>query len=249
MKEQLHTIPVNEAFDAGDECPFCYLQRQAEQRIIRHVAGPAASYMEPDMREITNKTGFCPAHLKKLYDYGNTLGNALMLQTYYARVLEQLREGIENFEAPAPKKLFAKPRASENGFWHQLEREVEGCYICRRLETNMERYYYTFFVLLKEAEFRTKVENCKGFCLHHFAQLLHEAEAKLPNAHRQWFYDTVFRLEEENLLRVKGDLDHLVDMYDYRNAGGDWGNSRDALPRTMQKLGGGYVADKPYKME
>ena len=41
----------------------------------------------------------------------------------------------------------------------------------------------------------------------------------------------------------------LVEMYDYRNAGGDWKNSRDALPRTMQKLGGGYVADKPYKME
>ncbi len=113
----------------------------------------------------------------------------------------------------------------------------------------MERYYYTFFMLLKEGEFRAKVENCKGFCLHHFAQLLHAAEEKLPNAHRQWFYDTVFRLEEENLLRVKEDLDHLVEMYDYRNAGGDWKNSRDALPRTMQKLGGGYVADKPYKME
>ena len=46
MKEQLHTIPVNEAFDSGDECPFCYLQRQAEHRTIRYVVGPGASYME-----------------------------------------------------------------------------------------------------------------------------------------------------------------------------------------------------------
>lgn len=249
MKEQLHTIPVNEAFTSGDECPFCYLQRQAEQRVIRYVAGPSASYMEPDMREITNEMGFCPAHLKKLYDYGNTLGNALMLQTYYARLLERLHREIEEFEMPAPKKLFSKPKASEDGVWKRLQQDVDTCYICDRLESNMDRYYYTFFALLKEEEFRSRVENCKGFCMHHFAELLHKAEEKLPNAHRQWFYDTVFRLMEENMRRVKGDLDHLVEMYDYRNATADWGNSRDALQRTMQKLGGGHPADKPYRME
>ncbi len=249
MKEQLHTIPVNEAFQSGDECPFCYLQRQTEQRIIRYVAGPGASYMEPDVREITNRMGFCPRHLKKLYDYGNTLGSALMLQTYYDRILEQLRSEIEQFEAPAPKKLFAKPQASEAGCWKRLQQEVDSCYICGRLDSNMERYYHTFFALLKEAEFRSRVENCKGFCLHHFSQLLHVAEVKLPNAQRQWFYDTVFPLMEENLLRVKGDLDWLIAKYDYRNASADWKNSRDALQRTMQKLGGGHVADKPYKEE
>ena len=29
MKEQIQTIPVNEAFDSGDECPFCWLERMA----------------------------------------------------------------------------------------------------------------------------------------------------------------------------------------------------------------------------
>ena len=72
---------------------------------------------------------------------------------------------------------------------------------------------------------------------------------QLPNDHRQWFYDTVFPLMEENLLRVKGDLDHLVEMYDYRNAGKPWGNSQDALQRTMQKLEGIYPADPPLKNE
>ena len=246
MKEQLHTIPVNEGFDSGDECPFCFMQRQAEQRVIRYVAGPGASYMEPDVREETNKVGFCPAHLKKLYDYGNTLGNALMLQTYYDRVLEGLRDEIEQFEAPAPKKLFSKSQVSEDGMWKRMQREVEQCFICDRLDYNIQRYYRTFFALLKEPEFRSKVENCNGFCLHHFSRLLHMAEEKLPNAQRQWFYDTVFSLMESNLNRVKGDLDWLIAKYDYRNASADWKNSRDALQRTMQKLGGGYVADKPF---
>ena len=82
MREHLHTIPVNDAFQSGDECPFCYLERMAEQRTIRFVAGPSASYMEPEIRDITNEVGFCPQHTKKLYDYGNILGNALILQTY-----------------------------------------------------------------------------------------------------------------------------------------------------------------------
>lgn len=249
MKEHLHTIPVNEAFLSGDECPFCYLQRQSEQRIIRYVAGPGASYMEPEVREVTDKTGFCPAHLKKLYDYGNTLGNALILQTYYLGMLDRLKAEIEQFEVPAPKKLFSKPQASEDGCWKRLQQEVDQCYICGQLENSMDRYYRTFFALLKEPEFRSRVENCKGFCLHHFSELLHVAEVQLPNAHRQWFYDTVFPLMENNLNRVKNDLDWLIAKYDYRNASADWKNSRDALQRTMQKLGAGYVADKPYHEE
>ena len=100
MKEQLHTIPVNEAFDSADECPFCYLQRQAEQRTIRYVAGPGASYMEPDVRLATDKAGFCREHMKKLYDYGNALGSALILQTHYARLLEQFRKDAAAFAPP-----------------------------------------------------------------------------------------------------------------------------------------------------
>ena len=247
MKEHLYTIPVNEAFASGDECPFCYLRRESEQRSLRYVAGPGASYMEPEVRAVTDEVGFCPAHLKKLYDYGNTLGSALMLQTYYARILERLRGEIETFERPAPKKLFAKPQQSSEGLWKDLAQEVDGCYICKSLDESMDRYYRTFFVLTKEPEFRARVENCKGFCLSHFSQLLHRAEKDLPNSQRQWFYDKVLPLMEENLVRVKQDLDWLIAKYDYRNAGADWGNSRDALQRTMQKLGGGHVADKLFK--
>ena len=34
MKEHIDTIPVNDAFNSGDECPFCYLERKAEQSTI-----------------------------------------------------------------------------------------------------------------------------------------------------------------------------------------------------------------------
>lgn len=250
MREQIDTIPVNDAFDAGDECPFCYLERRSEQMIMRYVAGPCASYMEPDVRAVTDKKGFCNGHMKKLYDYGNTLGAALMLQTHMAGLLEQFQLERENYAQPAKKKLFGKNKVETDGSLPaRLQERVQSCYFCDRIEQDMHRYYATFFALIQDPEFRKKVESGKGFCLRHFAQLLEKAEGRLPGKHQAWFYETVFSVMEENLVRVKGDLDWLVAKYDYRNAGADWKNSRDALPRTMQKLQGIYPADPPYKKD
>ena len=113
----------------------------------------------------------------------------------------------------------------------------------------MRRYYATFFHLIKDEEFRAKVEGSKGFCMHHFAQLLEVAQEKLPNNQSQWFYSTVCRLMRENLSRVQGDLDWFIDKFDYRNASAPWKNSKDAVSRTMQKLKGGHPADAPYKQD
>ncbi len=249
MKEQLHTIPLNDAFLSGDECPFCYLRRQAEQSALRFTAGPGASYMETEVREATNATGFCREHMKKVYDYGNTLGSALILQTHFSQLIEDFQREAESFQAP-PKKSLLKKRAPEPSLWPiRLRSQAGRCYICDKIGYNMERYYLTFFSLLKEPEFRERVKASKGFCLEHFGELLGYAEAHLPNAQRDWFYETILPLMEENLKRVKEDLDWLIAKYDYRNAGAPWKNSQDALQRTMQKLTGGYPADKPFRNE
>jgi len=250
MKEQLHTIPVNEAFETEDECPFCALERDMERRAIRYVVGPGASYMEPDVRAATDKSGFCIMHMKKLFDYGNTLGAALILQTHFAGLLEEFTLEAETFELPPKKNLLGKrPASVKDAYWQKLQARVDDCYICNKVEYNMKRYYHTFFVLLKEDEFRKKVENTKGFCIRHFARMMQEAETYLANGQMEWFYNTVWSLMEKNLYRVKEDLDWLVAKYDYRNSNADWKNSRDALPRTMQKLQGLYPADPPYKNE
>ncbi|MBE6958313.1 MAG: hypothetical protein E7447_04095 [Ruminococcaceae bacterium] len=251
MKEKLYTIPVNEGFETEDECPFCAMERTEEQRAIRYFAGPGASYMEPDVRASTDRAGFCGGHMKKLYDYGNALGCALMLQTYYAGLLEEMQAQLENYDLPPQKGVFTKkrPQSEESPYWQRLKERVNSCAICEKVDYNMARYFETFFYLLKEPEFRQKVEKSKGFCMRHFAQLLETAEDHLPNAHREWFCKTVPGLMLENMARVKEDLDWMVAKYDYRNASKPRGNSRDALQRSMQKLQGIYPADKPYKNE
>ena len=249
MKEQIDTIPVNEAFEASDECPFCYLERQVEQRAIRYTLGPGASYMEPDVRAATDGQGFCRQHYKKMYDYGNALGNALIMQTYFVGLQKELDVQLAGFELPAKKGLFSKKSEQTLPLLQWLRAKNGTCFLCSKLKYNMNRYYATFFHLIKDVQFREKVENSKGFCVHHFAQLLEAAQEKLPNAQLEWFYTTVNSLMKENLARVQGDLDWFVDKFDYRNASAPWKNSKDAVSRSMQKLKGGYPAEDPYKQD
>ncbi len=250
MKEQIDTIPVNDAFASEDECPFCYLERKAEQSTIRYVAGPGASYMEPDVRAETDAAGFCTHHMQALYDYGNTLGSALMLQTHMAGLLKAFDAELADFQMPDKRRLFSKkaPIQGET-WWQRLAQKQQSCFICKRMEYHMHRYIHTFFVMLRDPEFRTKIENSKGFCIKHFAMLMENAQAELHSAQREWFYATVPALTRENLIRVKEDLDWLIAKYDYRNAGAPWKNAQDALPRAMEKVQGFHPADPPYKNE
>ena len=50
------------------------------------VLGGGSSYMESDVREDTDNAGFCRAHFQKMFDYGNTLGNAWILKTHYEKI-------------------------------------------------------------------------------------------------------------------------------------------------------------------
>ena len=70
MKEQIHTIPISDAFDNAGECPFCYIEKRTEDHVMDFVLGHGASYMEADIRDMTDKQGFCRAHFKKMFDYG-----------------------------------------------------------------------------------------------------------------------------------------------------------------------------------
>ena len=81
----------------------------------------------------------------------------------------------------------------------------------------------------------------------HFGDLMEQAETELSGEQLTQFVSDMDRVMEENLTRIQEELDWFVDKFDYRNKDADWGNSRDALQRTMQKLHGGYPADATYR--
>ena len=182
MKEQLDTIPVNEAFETTDECPFCYLERQVEQKAIRYTLGPGASYMEPDVRASTDAMGFCREHYKKMFAYGNALGSALMMQTHMVGLQKELEAQVAGFVSPGTSGFLFKKQAGTPSILEWLQEKNSTCFLCNRINYNMDRYYATFFHLLRDAEFRKKVENSKGFCMYHFQKMLEAAPERLPKA-------------------------------------------------------------------
>ena len=135
MREKIDTIPVNDAFASGDECPFCYLEREAEQRAVKYTIGPGASYMEPEIRAITDREGFCRHHLKMMQAYGNALGCALILQTYYTGLMRELEEKLDDYELPPKKGLFRKKPSEndENPLLIWMTEKQESCYPMLRI--------------------------------------------------------------------------------------------------------------------
>ena len=129
-------------------------------------------------------------------------------------------------------------------------KQIEGsCYICNRFADTYDRYMDTFFYMYKrDEEFRKKIKEGKGFCLHHFGDLCEAGETRLSDKEKKEFYDDMFALMERNMERLQEDVNWLVEKFDYRNKDADWKNSRDAVQRGMQKLKGGYPGDPVYKM-
>ena len=250
MIEQLYTIPLNEAVDANDECPFCFVERAIEQDLMDFCLGSGSSYMEADIREMTDLAGFCRDHFKKMFDYGNTLGNAWILKTHYKRMLGEMHKEFKSF---APGKVSLKDKLFKNvengnsiGVW--IAEKEASCYICNSFKDTYKRYLDTFFYMYsKDEDFRVKIKNGKGFCLPHFRDLLVKADDTLVDREKKEFYDMILPLMEKNMERLAEDVAWMVEKFDYKNADADWKNSRDAIQRGMQKLKGGYPADGPYK--
>lgn len=250
MKEQLYTIPLNEAVDAKDECPFCYIERSIEQDLLDFVLGAGSSYMEADIRDMTDKAGFCRPHFKKMFDYGNTLGNAWILKTHYMRMIREMKQQFSGFTpGKSSFKMFSKSADSSNSIVNWIQAKEDSCYICKQYKDTYDRYMDTFFYLFKQdKDFYDKVAASKGFCLSHFKDLCTSADSKLSDKEKADFYKLVMPLMEQNMERLFDDVAWMVEKFDYRNQDADWKNSKDAIQRGMQKLKGGYPADLPYKM-
>ncbi|WP_124065860.1 DUF6062 family protein [Clostridium sp. E02] len=251
MKEKLYEIPLNDAMDAKEECPFCYLERKTEEELMDFVLGSCASYMERDTRENTDRSGFCRTHEKKMFEYGNALGNGWILKTYYKKLILEMKEEFKNY-SPAKNSLkdrLTGRKKEGNSVCQWIEEKEKTCYICDRFTENYNRYVEAFFNLYKkDTNFSNKIKQSKGFCLHHFKDLLKGADRYLSSKDRETFYPLVFSLMEQNMERISGDIDWFIEKFDYLNRDADWKQSKDAVPRGMQKIRGGYPSDPSYKL-
>ena len=236
MKEKLYTIPVNDAVSADDECPICNARRSLEEDAIEYAIGPGASYMESDIREMTDKVGFCRHHYDMMSSYGNSLGMALILSTHLHKVSEGLKKEMKGYKA-GKAGLFSKGGQSNVGSY--IRNITAGCFVCDYYEDTYKRYIATFFYLYANDDaFREKIKGGKGFCLPHMEELLEEAPHHLKGALLDDFTASLFEIQTRNLDRIEEDITWFVEKFKYENRDKPWNSSEDAIPRTIRKLAG-----------
>lgn len=230
MKEQLYTIPVNDAFAVDCECPICVMYQELEKNAVEFTMGP--SYMEDDIREVTDKTGFCTNHITKLLKMENKLGISLVLHSHMVKTNRDIKQLAQN---NGKSTLFKKKDISSlTDYLHTLN---QSCYVCSRIEDTFKRYLRTIHYLWeREESFRKKYAASKGFCTKHYEALLVEAKNNLSGANLDNFIEETNRIYLENMQRVTDDLEWFIDKFDYRHKDDPWKNAKDALPRAITKV-------------
>ncbi|MCR5301900.1 MAG: DUF6062 family protein [Lachnospiraceae bacterium] len=244
MKEKLYTIPVNDAVASDDECPICNAKRSLERDAIDYAIGPGASYMESDIREITDRTGFCARHFQMMFDYGNSLGNALILSSHIRKVSGDMKKEMAGYRA-SKGGMFSK--GGESNVGRYIKDLTKKCFVCDYYSETYRRYIATFFYLYENDEsFRDRIKGGKGFCLPHMRELLESASDHLKKDMLDDFTKTLFEVQSRSLDRIQEDIDWFVEKFKYENKDADWKESKDAIPRSIQKLAGIYPADGKY---
>ncbi len=161
------------------------------------VLGSCASYMESDVREDTDREGFCRTHMKKMFDYGNTLGNGWILKTYYKKLLSEMDGEFRHFR-PQKQSMGDKLRkiAPKNSVADWVQKKESTWAISATVsKKEYERYLDTFFFYLyeKDPDFKARIAKSKGFCLHHFGELCSSADTRLSEKEKRDLFPGNFR--------------------------------------------------------
>ena len=243
LKQHIDTAPVWEAYRQDCECPLCLLNAKVEAANVNYFLGE--SVMEPDQRIEVNQKGFCTRHFRQLYDAGNRLGLGLMTHTHLKETLRRLGDhakrmkdaAAEEAGKPVYKRIGPKKGAGMVETAGELEDISGHCILCERLADNMERYIYTLLYMYKhESEFPALFAKSKGMCLKHYRESLAMAPKHLSGERLKQFVDTLVDLEIENFERLEKEIEWFTLKFDYRNEDKPWGNSRDAVKRSINKL-------------
>ena len=229
--EQIYTIPVNEAFDAGLAegacvCPFCTLYKKLQEDELDIILG--ASMMEPDIRIMTNKQGFCPTHFKKMLSRKRRLGMGLMLESHLPEVQNRLKGSPISRLASISSLL-------------SLEQD---CYVCKRIDKNLSAMIATAVYLWEsDFDFRKRFSGAPYFCLPHYRRMIDYASKKMSKRIFKEFYEVAHGIEETYVKALQGDVSWFCKKFDYRYDEEPWYNSKDSVQRAVKFLSGDPALD------
>lgn len=218
MRETICTIPVNEIFEVSDGCPICRMRDLIEARYIDYITG--AAMMEPDIRVITNETGFCERHFRQMLDLGKQrLPICLMLESHLGHIR---------------KKMLAAPDAASA---KKLEKLEGSCFVCDYIENHLARALDTVYRSYKnEEDFREMFASQQHLCLPHYRRLITEGKKTVGKQYAAFAakaHELAFAKSEELYAQLKT----FEDAFDHRNSGKPMPEeARDSIERTVEYI-------------
>lgn len=223
MKPNITTIPITEIFTETEGCPICRMRRMLEEQYVEYITG--AAMMAPDVRIQTNRVGFCHRHFSMMDNTGPRLSNALLLQTH----IDELRGKA------FPKKLSDPP---SKAMLEAIRENHRTCYVCDRIDHDILHLLSTVYVQYgKDEQFRQQYRSQQYICLDHYAVVMGNVNKKsIDKKALTDFYTATNTLTKGYLDTLYDDVTHFTTMFDYRNAGGDYKNSKDSIERSIRFL-------------
>ena len=210
MKERIYSIPLTDALRDGCGCILCTIEKKLEADALEYFLGP--SMMEPDGRELTNEKGFCRRHLPMLFEKGNRLGLALILETHVKELSEKIN-------------LVKKSGFMQKGYdlsltAEKLKEVAESCALCEKMNAQIKDAAGNLAYLWEqEKDFREMFENQGTLCPEHAGIVLSVCEKEIGGKNRDIFIEAVIKSQKKQLEELYDDLHEFVLSFDYRNAG------------------------------
>lgn len=236
MAEQLYTIPINDAFDEYDGCPMCRLRRKLEDQSLNYIMG--AAMMEPDIRIVTNQTGFCRSHFHRMLDMGNRLSLALMLESH----LQYIWENMPDPDGKKPGKLGRIKKYDGDSPGAGMLSQAESCYVCSRVADFEKKYVSNVvYIYKKDKEFPEKLRKQPYFCLEHTAMLLEAARAELPETVYLELSRDLLEKAKDHTAALRKSVTAFCRSFDHENAGKPLDDeTRYAVERSVAYLSGDF---------
>ena len=226
MKEHIYAFEINDGFNKKDgSCPFCGIFAKLEDTELDLILG--ASMMEPEIRQITNKKGFCPTHYRKMFPRKNRLGMALTMESHLDELKKEIRPGGLLAKDPAAKSVA------------RIEELEKTCYVCDRLSEKFGRVLSNAAdMYAEESEFRKKFREQTFFCLPHYRQFLQTAVKCLNRKEYAQLAEDAVKIESAALDKLKNDISWFCKKFDFNYENEPWYDSKDAVERTIRFLSG-----------
>ena len=221
MGYHIDTGLIKEKFNSDCDCPLCEIQKVVEEQFLHEFLNDAV--MEDNTRILVGKLGFCQKHYDMLINRQNKLSVALQIRTRLDKISSLYSELKNTRQADKVIK--------------ELEKGTNSCAICEYVNESMVKYFKTIAqMFVKEKSFLKTLLSSKGFCSHHYAQLL--KYSSYAGIIKNDYVNILSIVESRAIEKLKVDLKAFCDKHDYRNAFVPLGDAEHALDNARTRLYG-----------